>query len=70
MSEKPPRNPLVSVIIPAYNSSEFIGETLDSVFAQTFNDFEVLLINDGSPDTEELERVLQRFPATLRYIKQ
>ena len=70
MSEKPPRNPLVSVIIPAYNASEFIGETLDSVFAQTFNDFEVLLINDGSPDTQELERVLQRFPATLRYIKQ
>ena len=70
MSEKPPHKPLVSVIIPAYNASEFIGETLDSVFAQTFNDFEVLLINDGSPDTAELERVLHRFPATLRYIKQ
>lgn len=70
MSEKPPQKPLVSVIIPAYNASKFIGETLDSVFAQTFSDFEVLVINDGSPDTDELERVLQRFPATLRYIKQ
>src|SRR5215218_1377267 len=65
MSEQP----LVSVIIPAYNASEFIAETLDSVFAQTFTDFEVLLINDGSPDTEDLERVVQRFP-TLRYVKQ
>ena len=70
MSEKLPENPLVSVIVPAYNASEFIGETLDSVFAQTFTDFEVIVINDGSPDTQELERVLQRFPPKLRYIKQ
>jgi glycosyltransferase involved in cell wall biosynthesis len=66
MSEKP----LISVIIPAFNASEFIGETLDSVFSQTFTDFEVIVINDGSPDTQELERVLQRFPAKLRYLKQ
>ena len=70
MSENLPENPLVSVVIPAYNASEFIGETLDSVFAQTFTGFEVIVINDGSPDTQELERVLQRFPPKLRYIKQ
>ncbi|HEX6047386.1 MAG TPA: glycosyltransferase family A protein, partial [Pyrinomonadaceae bacterium] len=74
LPENPPENPLVSVIIPAYNASEFIGETLDSVFAQTFTDFEVIVINDGSPDTQELERVLQRFPCAgaprLRYIRQ
>ena len=70
MSEKLPDNPLVSVIIPAYNASEFIEETLDSVFSQTLTDFEVIVINDGSPDTQELERVLQRFPPKLRYIKQ
>ncbi len=66
MSDKP----LVSVIIPAYNASEFIGETLGSVFAQTFTAFEVIAINDGSSDTEALERVLQGFPSKLRYIKQ
>ncbi|HKR13160.1 MAG TPA: glycosyltransferase [Pyrinomonadaceae bacterium] len=66
MTEKP----LVSVIIPAFNASEFIGETLDSVFSQTFTDFEAIVINDGSPDTQELERVLQRFPAKLHYLKQ
>lgn len=69
MSEKP-QKPLVSVIIPAFNAAEFIGETVDSVFAQTFTDFEVIVINDGSPDTQELERVLQRFPSKLHYIKQ
>jgi glycosyltransferase involved in cell wall biosynthesis len=62
--------PLISVIIPAFNAAEFIGETLDSVFSQTFQDFEVIVINDGSSDTPELERVLQRFPSKLNYIKQ
>lgn len=70
MSEHPREKPLVSVIIPAYNASEFMGETLDSVFAQTLTGYEVIVVNDGSSDTEELEQVLQRYPANLRYIKQ
>lgn len=60
----------VSVIIPAYNAAEYIGETLDSVFAQTFKDYEVIVINDGSPDTEELEKALERYAPKLRYLKQ
>lgn len=60
----------VSIIIPAYNAAEFIGETLDSVFAQTFSDYEVIVINDGSPDTDALEKVLARYPEKLRYLKQ
>ncbi len=70
MTEQSPQLPLVSVIIPAYNAAHFMGETLDSIFAQTFTRFEVIVINDGSSDTEELEQVLQRYPANLRYIKQ
>ncbi len=61
---------VVSIIIPAFNAAEYIGETLDSVFAQTFTAYEVIVINDGSPDTEDLERELQRFPSQLRYLKQ
>ncbi|HEU4711564.1 MAG TPA: glycosyltransferase family A protein [Pyrinomonadaceae bacterium] len=61
---------LVSVIIPAYNAAEFIGETLDSVFAQTFTRYEVIVVNDGSADTEALERVLAGYPSNLHYIKQ
>ena len=53
--------PLVSIVIPAYNVAAFIGETLDSVFAQTFTDFEVIVVNDGSPDTEEFERAIQPY---------
>jgi len=45
----------VSVNICCYNSERFIKETIESVLAQTFNDFEVIIINDGSIDlTEEI----------------
>jgi len=42
--------PKVTVIIPSYNAMTYLPETLDSVLQQTFKDFEVLIINDGSTD--------------------
>ena len=42
--------PKVSVIIPAYNAMAYLPETLESVLNQTFTDFEVLIVNDGSSD--------------------
>ena len=62
--------PIISVVIPAYNAAAYIGDTLDSVFAQTFHDYEVVIVNDGSPDTVDLERALQLFTTRIRYIKQ
>ena len=62
--------PLVSVIIPAYNAAKYIGEALNSVFDQTCRSHESIVINDGSPDTVELERELQAYRGTLQYIKQ
>lgn len=43
--------PLFSVVIPAYNAEAFVEEALDSVSAQTFPDYEVLLVDDGSSDS-------------------
>lgn len=40
----------ISVIIPSYQHSKEIGKSLDSIFAQTFTDFEVIVVNDGSTD--------------------
>jgi glycosyltransferase involved in cell wall biosynthesis len=62
--------PKISVIIPAYNVAPYVGETLRSVFAQTFVDFEVIIVNDGSPDTEEFERVLTPFRERINYLTQ
>lgn len=41
---------LVSIIVPVYNSAEYIGECVESVLAQTYANYELLLIDDGSPD--------------------
>lgn len=64
------RAPLVSVLIPAYQVSSCIAEALDSVMSQTFSDYEVIVVNDGSPDTEELERVLAPYMSRIVYIRQ
>jgi len=67
---QPISKPRVSVIIPAYNTAPLIGSCLDSVFSQTYLDFEVLVVNDGSSDTKQLEQVLQKYASRLVYIKQ
>jgi glycosyltransferase involved in cell wall biosynthesis len=64
------RTPRVSIIIPAYRASREIAAALDSVFAQTVADFEVVVVNDGSPDTTELETALGPYASRIRYIAQ
>lgn len=63
-------DPKVSIIIPAYNTAGLIPACLDSVFAQTYKDFEAVVVNDGSPDTPELEKSLAPYADRIVYIKQ
>ena len=64
-----PQQPLISVVIPAYKAASRIRETLDSVFAQTYPNLEVVLVNDGSPDTEALEQAIRGYDGRLTYIR-
>ncbi len=70
ISQPTAQRPRVSVIVPAYNAAAFIEEALQSVFAQTFTDFEVIVVNDGSPDTADLERNLRPFCERIIYLTQ
>lgn len=70
MMKAPGAVPDVTVIIPTYNTARYIGEALESVFAQTYRRYAVTVINDGSPDTPDLERVLEPFRARIEYITQ
>ncbi len=62
--------PAVSVIIPAYRASRDIADALASVFSQTFTDFEVVVVDDGSPDAAELEAAVAPFRNRIRFIVQ
>ncbi len=66
--------PQVSIIIPSYKTAPLVAACLDSILAQTFQDFEAIVVNDGSPDTAQLEKVLQpyieRNSDRIVYIKQ
>lgn len=43
-------NPSITVLLPVYNAEAFVGEAIESILLQTFTDFELLIINDGSTD--------------------
>ncbi len=51
------KNPIISVIVPFYNSKKYIEQTIRSILNQTFPYYEVLIIDDGSKDKESLEKL-------------
>ena len=62
--------PHVSVVIPVFNSAGLIAGALRSVFAQTFTDFEAIVVDDGSHDREALMEALAEFGERIRYFRQ
>jgi glycosyltransferase involved in cell wall biosynthesis len=62
---------LVSVVVPSYNASRYICETLESVLAQTYRNFEVIVIDDGSKDhTPDIVADYARRDSRIRLVKQ
>ena len=64
--------PIVDVIIPAYNAARYLPAAIESVMAQTFEDWRILLVDDGSTDnTAEVVAPFGQFLGSkLKYIKQ
>ena len=61
-------NCLISIILPAYNAEKYLKEAIDSILAQTYTNFELIVINDGSTDKTE-EIILSYQDSRIRYIK-
>lgn len=62
------RNPTVSVVLPTYNRAHLLGKAIQSVLNQSYTDFELIVVDDGSTDnTEEVVRSLT--DDRIRYIR-
>ena len=68
---QPPAGPAVSVIIPCYKQAHYLPESVQSVLDQTFTDWELIIVNDGSPDDTSVvaEQLRQRRPARIRLLE-
>ncbi len=64
-----PNNVIVSVILPVYNAQDYISEAIESILNQTFQNFELILINDGSSD-DSLEIINSYSDHRIRVINQ
>ena len=63
------KKPKVSIIIPVYNGKEYMKEAIDSALAQTYDNLEILVINDGSNDGGMTDKIAKSYGNKIKYIK-
>jgi glycosyltransferase involved in cell wall biosynthesis len=62
-------NPLVSIVVPVYNGSNFLARAIDSALQQTYGNFEVIVVNDGSNDGGKTRDIALSFGERIRYLE-
>jgi glycosyltransferase involved in cell wall biosynthesis len=60
-------HPKVSIVIPVYNGSDFLGEAINSALSQSYSNLEIVVVNDGSDDHGETERIALSYGDSIRY---
>lgn len=63
------KQPLVSIIIPVYNGSNYIEESIQSALAQTYPKIEVIVVNDGSNDQNATKNIVEKYKDKVRYFE-
>ena len=59
--------PKISIVIPAYNASNYLAQAIDCALAQTYPNVEIIVVNDGSKDEGATERVALSYGDKIRY---
>ena len=60
---------IVSIIIPVYNGSNYLQEAIESCLQQTYKEYEIIVVNDGSNDSGKTRAIAQKYDKQIRYFE-